>query len=162
MNSEREPALGTPGALSSAHGAPPSDDSEPRRRLFERVWFAVSMLYALLRIALAEQFLVKYGLNIYVFAVIEFLSTPIYAIGVSRTVRGLVDSRRSTAIRWLMVAILGFVAPDAYVVVAARRVPASLYLAVLAWVVLGTILGIRRLRRQIKLSRTAEGTRHPD
>ena len=120
------------------------------------------MLYALLRIALAEQFLVKYGLNIYVFAVIEFLSTPIYAIGVSRTVRGLVDSRRSTAIRWLMVAILGFVAPDAYVVVAARRVPASLYLAVLAWVVLGTILGIRRLRRQIKLSRTAEGTRHPD
>ncbi len=110
------------------------------------------MLYALVRIGLAEQFLVKYGLNIFIFATIELLSTPIYAIGASRMVRGLVASRRSSAIRWLMVSILGFVAPDAYVVVAARRVPASLYLAVLAWVVLGTILGVRRVRRQIRLT----------
>lgn len=112
----------------------------------------MSTLYALLRVALAEQFLVKYGLNIYVFAAIEFLSTPIYAIGVTRMVRSLVASRRASAVRWLMVSILGFVAPDAYVVVAARQVPASMYLAVLAWVVLGTILGIRRLRRQIRLA----------
>jgi hypothetical protein len=116
------------------------------------MWFGTSMLYALLRIALAEQFLVKYGLNIYVFAAIEILSTPIYAIGVTRMVRGLTESRRATAIRWLMVSILGVVAPDVCVVVAARRVPASLYLAVLAWVGLGTILGVRRLRRQMRLA----------
>lgn len=111
------------------------------------------MLYAFIRIVLADKFLVKYGLNIYAFAAIELVSTPIDAIGVSRTVRALVDSRRSSALRWMMVAIAGYTAPDAYVVIAARQVPTSLYLGVLAWAVLATMLGVRRLRRQIKASR---------
>ncbi len=108
------------------------------------------MLYAGLRIALADAFLAEYGLNIVVFAVIELLSTPIYAIGTSRGVRAMMDRRRSLGLRWVMLAIAGFVAPDAYVIIAARHVPKSVYIAVLAWVVLGTVLGIRRMRRQIK------------
>jgi hypothetical protein len=125
-------------------------DSDRRRDLLERAWFVLSMLYAVLRIVLAGEFLVEYGLNLWVFAAIEFLSTPLYAIGASRGVRALMDGHRSSAIRWFMLAVAGFVAPDAYVVIAARHVPKSLYIAVLVWVVLGTLLGFRRLRRQIK------------
>ena len=148
MRSERDPSdliAGTEGRSAAA--------TERRRRVLERYWFAAAMLYALLRVILAERFLVKYGLNIYAFAIIEFVSTPLDAIGVSRTLQALIDSKRSSAMRWMMVALAGYISPDAYVVVATKHVPRSLYLAVLAWVVIGITLGARRLRRQVKQSR---------
>jgi hypothetical protein len=150
VNSERDPSLTTGDSDSEAVVV---DIERRRRRRLTQGWFVLAMFYALFRIILADKFLVKYGLNIYAFAAIELVSTPIDAIGVSRTVQALVDQRRSSALRWMMVATTGYIAPDAYVVVAARQVPGSLYLGVLAWATLAMILGVRRLRRQIKLTR---------
>ncbi len=130
-------------------------DVRRRRVLFERTWLGASLAYALLRIGVAQQFLVGYGLNIAVFATIELCSTPVYALGASQALQAMIDRRRSTAVRSLMLAIAGFVAPDAYVVIAARRIPKTLYLAVLAWIVLGAALGVRRLRRQMAALRAA-------
>jgi hypothetical protein len=148
VRSERDPS-----DLSDDTDGRSGTATERRRRILERYWFAAAMLYALLRVILADQFLVQYGLNIYVFAIIEFVSTPLDAIGVARTVQALIDSKRASAMRWLMVALAGYVAPDAYVVVATRHVPRSLYLAVLAWIVIGITVGVRRLRRQVKKNR---------
>ena len=119
----------------------------------ERVWFLLSLGYAALRVLGANAFLVKYGLNIAVFATIEFVSSAGLAFASARFVQSVVDRKHGAARGWFVAVIAGFATPDIYAIVVTHKVPPTL-LALIAAMLLGSscvaLLGFRRRVRQAR------------
>lgn len=125
-----------------------------RRARFERGWILVSLAYGGIRAALVWRFLRSYGVNPYIFGVIEFISAAIYGKSSAQVVGCVVDGAWTRLRTWLPVAVLSFFAPDAYVFLSAGRLPSDV-LAIVVSVVsvtlvltgVGMIAQVRRGRR---------------
>lgn len=125
-----------------------------RRANFERGWILVSVAYGGLRAALVWKFLRKYGVNPYVFGVIEFVSAAIFGKSSAQVVGAVVDGAWIRLRPWLAIAVLSYFAPDAYVFLSAGRLPSDM-LAIVICVVsvtfvltgVGMIAQVRRARR---------------
>ena len=85
-----------------------------KRKWVEWAWYAISGLYSLFRVILAQHTVTKYGVNIWVFAIVEFGATIPYAVGTARVVTSLLDHDRTAATRWALVASAGFFAPASH------------------------------------------------
>ncbi len=130
--------------------------STARRKWAERAWVAISLGYAGFRVALAKATLESHGLNIWVFAIIEFTSTIPYAIGTSRLLQALLDHERGKAIRWGLVASVGFIAPDLYALVALHDAPVYLYVIIATWTTLAAVFAVRSVVRTNRARQTAK------
>ena len=129
---------------------------DTRRAQFERGWILVSVAYGGLRAALVWKFLQKYGVNPYVFGVIEFISAAIYGKSSAQVVGAVVDGEWLLLRRWLPIAVLTYFAPDGYVFLSAGRLPSDM-LAILISVVcvtlVLTVVGIvTQIRRGCRLA----------
>lgn len=111
----------------------------------ERAWLASNVAYAVLRIWLARQFLAEHGLNVWGFAVVEAVSSIVWALASARLVRAVVSRRSGPAIGWAAIATVGFFAPDAFVLGTTHHVPLWLYLVIGTWITVATVLGAQRL-----------------
>jgi hypothetical protein len=127
---------------------------DTRRAQFERGWILVSVAYGGLRAALVWKFLQKYGVNPYVFGVIEFISAAIYGKSSAQVVGAVVDGEWILLRRWLPIAVLTYFAPDGYVFLSAGRLPSdmlailiSVVCVTLVLTVVGIVTQIRRGRR---------------
>src|SRR3954452_3185481 len=129
--------------------------SASKRKWVEWAWYAVSGLYSLFRVVLAQHTVARYGVNIWVFAIIEFAATIPYAVGTARVVTSLLDHDRRAAMRWALVASAGFFAPDVYTLVAARSAPWWLYAIVLSWMTIAAVIAVRSLRGNLRQRREA-------
>jgi asparagine N-glycosylation enzyme membrane subunit Stt3 len=135
--------------MSSAHAIQARRRAEVKRWL-EHAWFVVVVVYALVRIVLADRFLTKYGLPIKPFAIIEILSSMIYALASARFVGALVDDHNRRAGFFGLCSLVGFGAPDVFVIVASDHIPRSIFI-VLALIVLGTVIfTVRELRAKMR------------
>lgn len=110
-----------------------------RRAQIERGWLLVSIAYGGLRAALVWKFLRTYGVNPYVFGVIEFVSAAIYGKSSAKVVGAVIDGAWNRLRPWLPVAVLSYFAPDAYVFISAGRLPGDM-LAILISVVCVTVV----------------------
>lgn len=123
------------------------------RRWLEHAWFLVVVVYALVRIFLADRFLSKYGLPIKPFALVEIFSSIIYALASARFVGALVDGHNRKAGFFGLFTLLGFGAPDVFVIVASDHIPKSIYV-VFALIVLGTmVFTVREFRVKMRRAR---------
>jgi hypothetical protein len=123
------------------------------RRWLEHAWFLVVLVYALIRVFLADRFLTKYGLPIKPFAVVEVLSSVVYALASARFVGALVDDNNRKAGFFGLFSLVGFGAPDVFVIVASDHIPRSIFV-VLALIVLGTaVYTVRELRAKTRRAR---------
>jgi hypothetical protein len=120
-----------------------------RRRVAERAWLVAVLGYSLLRIGVAKAVVARYGVNLWIFAIIEFSSSVPYGLGTARVVTSLVDRRMSEAERWGVIAFGGFLAPDLYVVIAGRHMPLAVYLVLAGWTSLMVVLALLQLRRRV-------------
>lgn len=124
-----------------------------RRHIFEISWILGVVAFTLLRLVVAQETLVQYGLNIWIFGFIDLVTAVPYAVGVARVVEAMVDRDAKGASGWLLVTGFSFVAPYAYVALAGRN--ASFPVGV--WVVLIVVMvvfganavwnGLRKVRR---------------
>ena len=110
-----------------------------RRARFERVWILASLAYGGMRAALVWKFLRRYGVNPYVFGIIEFASAAMYGKSSARVVGAVVDGVWTRLRAWLPVAILSYFAPDAYVWLSAGELPGDM-LAILISVVCASLV----------------------
>ncbi len=102
---------------------------------------------------LADHTVTKYGVNIWVFAIIEFGATIPYAVGTARVVTSVLDHDRQAATRWALVASAGFFAPDVYTLAAARSAPWWIYVVVTTWMTVAAVIAIRSLRGNVRQRR---------
>jgi hypothetical protein len=124
-----------------------------RRQIFEISWVVGVVAFTFLRLLVAQETLVQYGLNIWVFGFIDLITAVPYAVGVARVVEAMVDRDAKGASGWLLVAGFSFVAPYAYVALAGTDAsfPVGVWvLLVVVMVVFGANAiwnGLRKVRR---------------
>src|SRR4051812_38517386 len=127
--------------------------SASKRKWVEWAWYAVSGLYSVFRIVLADHTVARYGVNIWVFAIIELAATIPYAVGTARVVTSLLDGDQPAALRWALVASAGFFAPDVYTLAAARSAPWWMYAVIITWMTVAAVIAVRSLRSNLRQRR---------
>ena len=150
-------------AAPTADGAGADEDRPPSkvRRYVEISWVVTIVLFTLVRLLVARETLQSYGLNIWVFGVIDLVTAVPYAVGVAKVVEGLIDRRPGTTTGWAVVACVSFLAPYLYILWVGQDVefPKVVY------VVLGILIAIfggnaiRGILRKVKVARATHG--HP-
>jgi hypothetical protein len=121
----------------------------------ERVWFILSIAYAGVRVLGANTYLVKYGLNIAVFATVEFVSSACLALSSSNFVRAYSSGHRQVSRRWAAAVLVSFAAPDIYAIVVTDRVPPSLLVLIGCMVTGSTVASIVGIKRRLAEVREA-------
>lgn len=133
-----------------------------RRRLLERLWIVGSVAYGGIRIFIADRTVKRYGVNIWAFAGVELGTSWIYGLSTARVVGALVDRHMRLALKWGALAVATFLAPETYIILTGRDMPAIVYVIVLALVsLLGTAAVVSLLRR-VRAGRRAHEPAPPD
>lgn len=148
MIADRSPASN---GLSDEAGEP--SGRPPLRRYLTISWVVTIVGFTLVRLVVARGTLERYGLNVWIFGVIDLATALPYAIGVAKVVTAMIDRQVSTAGRWAVVAGLSFLAPYGYVAWAGKdgEFPSSVYFVLLALIVLFAANAIRGVVRRVRL-----------
>ena len=126
-----------------------------RRAQFERGWILISIAYGGLRATLVWKFLQKYGVNPYVFGVIEFISAAIYGKSSAQVVGAVVDGAWIRLRTWLPVAVVAYFAPDGYVFLSAGRLPSDMLVILISVIGVTLVLTGVGMIAQIRRGRLA-------
>jgi hypothetical protein len=120
-------------------------------------WVVTIVAFTIARFFVAKGTLEAYGLNLWVFGIIDIVTAVPYALGVAHVVGALVDRQPARAGRWGTVALVSFLAPYLYVGWAGRggAFPTIVWVALALLVVLFGGNAIRTVRRKVVEGRTA-------
>ena len=117
------------------------------------------MAYGGLRIFVADRTVKRYGVNIWGFAAVELSTSWLYGLSTARVVGALVDRRLRPALRWGVVAAVTFLAPESFILLTGRRMPAVVYIVIGALLAtLGTFAAVSLVRR-VRRGRRAHAAR---
>ena len=122
------------------------------RRSIEHAWIVATLLYAAFRIALAERFLAKYGLNVGWFALIEVISSLLFGLASGRFVGAVLDRHRR-AFGWAGLTVVGYAAPDAYVFESTHRLPRGILAIMLGFIALSMAVSFFSLQHRLREER---------
>jgi len=120
-----------------------------RQIIIGRMWVALVMLWAALRILAVEIWLVGYGINIWTFAVIEVLSSILYGMSSARLVRALTVRQRKDAGKWGALTLVGYVMPDTYLLSVGRAMPIATYVIVISLALIFATVALVRTRSSV-------------
>ncbi|NQV97189.1 MAG: hypothetical protein HQ486_05295 [Acidimicrobiaceae bacterium] len=122
-----------------------------RRTLFAVMWVVLALLWSLVRISAVALWLSNYGVNTTVFAIIEISSSLLYSVSSAKAVIRLIDRQRRRAMAWSLLAVIGFLAPDVYVLTSGRSLPTISYVVIISLAIGIATSGVVALRRRIVL-----------
>ena len=119
-----------------------------RRRILERLWIVGSIAYGGLRIFVADRTVRRYGVNIWGFAAVELSTSWLYGLSTARVAGALIDRRFRGAAQWGAVAAATFLAPEGFIVLTGRDMPAVVYVVIGALLAtLGTVAAVSLMRK---------------
>lgn len=126
------------------------------RRYLEISWVTTIVLFTIGRLVVAQSTLAEYGLNIWVFGIIDLATAVPYAIGVAKVVEGMVDRKPTAASWWAAVAGVSFIAPYLYIFWAGKDVefPRVVYYVLGALILIFGANAVRTVRRKVRQGRT--------
>ncbi|MEI8161097.1 MAG: hypothetical protein WCG65_08530 [Actinomycetes bacterium] len=120
-----------------------------QQTIFARLWVALVMLWAGVRILAVEVWLVGYGVNIWWFAAIELTSSVVYGVSSARLVHALARRDRKQSARWGVLTLFGYVLPDTYMLSSGRAMPLATYVIVISLAVTFAIIALVRTRTSV-------------
>lgn len=133
-----------------------------RRRIAEYAWFFAVAAWAIFRITMVGTWLADYGVNTWVFAVVEICSSIPYGFGSACFIRALAARQTQKIATWGLITAASYVAPDVYLLTSGRSMPASTYVIIIAIVLCLAVISagmLIREYRQLLFSRR-EANRH--
>lgn len=129
--------IGKAGGVAGVRGVLiPSAHQVARRRIYERIWILLGVVWAVGRVIVAKATVEKYGVNITVFAVLEILVAWPHALGAARVVTNLVDRDPHGALPWGILLAVTHIAPELYIAVVGSKMPIGVYVS-LVFIVIG-------------------------
>ena len=120
-----------------------------QQMIFARLWVALVMLWAGLRILAVEIWVVDYGVSIWWFAVIEVLSSVLYGVSSARLVKELATRHRKNSAKLGSLTLIGYVLPDTYLLSVGRAMPLATYLVVVSLAVAFAVIALVRTRASV-------------
>lgn len=90
-------------------------ERQQRRRRREIVWVTGVVAYTLVRFLVAYGTLNRYGVNVWIFGLLDVGTAVPYAVATARVVTSLIDRRLRSVSGWAFVASGSFLAPYLYV-----------------------------------------------
>ncbi|CAB4708885.1 unannotated protein [freshwater metagenome] len=128
-----------------------------RQNSLERIWFIAVVVWSILRVIFADVFFAKYGINIWIFAGVEVISSPILARSTSKMAISLSRHHLRNSLIWGILTLVSFAAPDVYLLTTGKHLPWLAYLVVIAiMVIAGTISMIKMRRKAEELAQSGQ------
>ncbi len=125
-----------------------------RQTFWERIWASTIILYTFVATFVVWKALHKYGVNPYIFFVIDLITSWFYGLASARLVVAIIHKRWSETQKWGWLSALNFMLPQIYILVVARRVPRDVYVIIysvigvmVAFAVVGIVSQIRVARK---------------
>ena len=99
-----------------------------------------------------------YGLNPWLYLVLDLISASIDAVSTPRMVIRFADDQYRKALQWALISLAAFVLPDIYIFAGTRTLPTKLIVIILA-VIFATLLAavvtvVRKIRKTRALQRS--------
>ena len=119
-----------------------------RQNSLERAWFIAVVAWSIIRIIFADVFFAKYGINIWIFAGVEVVSSPVFARSTAKMVLSLSRHQIRDSVIWRFVTLISFASPDVYLLTTGKHLPWLAYLVVIGIMVIAGTISIIRMRRK--------------
>lgn len=126
-----------------------------REAILERLWAGTIVLYSFGAAILVYKTLRKYGVNPYIFFVIDVCTSWPYGIATARIVVNTIAKNWKAVRKWTWIAGITFVTPQVYILITAHHAPRDVYLIVIAvisfliiFAIVGVLLQIRNTRKK--------------
>ena len=124
-----------------------------RQTLWERLWASTILLYTVVATLIVWRTLGKYGVNIYLFFIIDAITSWTYGISTARLLLNVIKRQWKAARKWAWAAAISFVTPQIYILASARHAPRDVYLIVIAVITLMILFAFISLLLQIRNSK---------
>jgi hypothetical protein len=134
-----------------------------------RAWAVGILLFSIARALVTWPALGDYGVNPWVFLLIDIVTAIPYGLGQAITVKILRDQGRPPrqAVPWALIVTAAFLAPYLYIFLASgSSLPLLAYVGVGAWMLVFGVLAVLRIHRQVRAPlpdpAVTTPTGHPD
>lgn len=128
-----------------------------RQTFWERIWTSTILLYTFVATFVVWKALHKYGVNPYIFFVVDLITSWFYGLATARLVVSIIHKRWSQTQKWGWLSAINFVLPQVYILVSARHVPHDVYLIIygvigvlVAFAIIGIAGQIRATNKETK------------
>lgn len=144
----------------------PPDAIRPPSRLRQILtlsWVVGIVLFTLGRLVVAKGTLEEYGLNLWVFGVIDLVTAVPYALGVAKVVTAMIDRNFAGTTTWAAVAAGSFLAPYAYIAWAGQDAsfPPAVYVALAVLIAIFGGNAVLSVRRKVRAGRLETASAAP-
>lgn len=124
-----------------------------RQKFWERAWASTIVLYTFAATFVVWKALHKYGVNPYLFFVIDLITSWFYGIASARLVIAVIKRRWSESQKWGWLSAINFMLPQLYILLSARRVPRDVYLIIYSVIGVLIAFALIGIGSQIKAAR---------
>ena len=98
-----------------------------RQKFWERLWTGSIFIYTIVATIVVWKGLSKYGVNPWIFAVIDAITSYTYGITSARMVIAIIAKDMKRARTWALGAAISFITPQAYILISAHNAPVDVY-----------------------------------
>jgi uncharacterized membrane protein YhaH (DUF805 family) len=124
-----------------------------RQTFWERIWASTIVLYSFVATFIVWKALHKYGVNPYLFFVIDLITSWFYGVASARLVVAVIKKRWSETQKWGWLSAINFALPQIYILLSARRVPRDVYLIIYSVIGALVAFALIGIGSQIKAAR---------
>jgi hypothetical protein len=124
-----------------------------KQKIATRIWLALVILWAIGRALFVNHLFSSYGINGALYFVVDLASSIPYAIFSARLVITFIGHDLKGVYRNILLTTFFFYIPDFYILIAARKVPSSLYVILFFTIFLFSAFAIGAIARDIRHKR---------
>lgn len=122
--------------------------------LFGQAWTLTVVIFCVVRAVAVWPVLADHGVNPWWFLLLDVGTAPTYGLGQAMGVKLIRDERRPMrdAAPWIAMLFVSFVAPYAYLLTSAGKLPHYVVGGIVAWMVVFGALAAHRMAREVRVS----------
>ena len=120
---------------------------------WERIWASTIVLYTFAATFVVWKALHKYGVNPYLFFVIDLITSWFYGLASARLVVAVIKKRWSETQKWGWLSALNFMLPQVYILVSANHVPKDVYIIIFSVIGVMAAFALIGIASQIRAAR---------
>lgn len=127
-----------------------------RRKVLVRTWAGIVIGWSLIRTLIVWAAVGDYGLNPWIYLVIDLASACVDAVTTPRMVLCFVDDQYRKAVRWALISLVAFIVPDLYIFIGTRELPTRIIVVVCAIISVTLAVGVIGVMRKVRAGRAAK------